>query len=79
MTDERIKEIAYKPITEAWKIIHLTQNLKADDTEGWNKYIQQVNKFHEKYSNTAYGSSLETAIYEIVGVISKENIRESQT
>lgn len=73
MTNERIKKLAYTPLTEAWKVIHQTQNLRADDTEGWETYIKAVDDYHNKYSDTPYGSALERAVIEIVDVIAKEN------
>lgn len=78
MTDERIKELAFTPFTEAWRVIHSTQNLGAGDTKGWEKYIRDLDEYHEKYSSTPYGSALESAIIEIVDIIAKEN-KEGQT
>ncbi len=78
MTDERIKELAFTPFTEAWRVIHIVQNLGPDDTEGWEVYIKALDEYHAKYSSEPYGSALESAIIEIVDIIAKEN-KEDQT
>lgn len=78
MTDEKIKKLAYEPFTEAWRIVHLTQNLKSDDTDGWKAYVEAVDVYHEKYNDLPHGSHLEQAIMAVVDVIAKEN-KEGQS
>lgn len=76
MTDERIKEIAYKPILEAWKVIHMTQDLKPDDDEKWHEYVEAHTEFcnnHDFGKENTYGYYLGMAIMAIVDEIAKEN------
>ena len=48
MTDERIKELVFTPMNDAWHVIRLTQNLSADDTKGWGAYIKAHDDFCKK-------------------------------
>lgn len=76
MTDEKIKEIAYQPILDAWKVIHMTQHLKPDDDEGWKNYVEAHNEFCKKHDHdreSSYGYYLGMAIMAIVDEIAKEN------
>lgn len=79
MQDQDFKKMAYEPITEAWKIIHMTQHLGPDDTEKWEEFVKAHDDFCEKYdygSNKSYGYYLGMAIMAVVDEIAKENLRE---
>jgi trehalose-6-phosphate synthase len=76
MTNERIKQIAYEPILDAWKVIHMTQNLTQNDEDGWRAYVDAHTAFCRKYNPNAghgYGYYLAMAIMAIVDEIAKEN------
>ena len=76
MTDQEIKDMAYTPILEAWKVIHMTQHLKPDDDEKWREYREAHTEFCKKYDGgkeTTYGYYLGMAIMAIVDDIAKEN------
>jgi hypothetical protein len=77
MTDQELKERAYNPILEAWKIIKLTQNLTQDDTEKWREFVQAHDDFCKKHDYSvkgSYGYYLGMAIMAIVDDIAKENM-----
>ena len=81
MKDERLKELAYIPILEAWKVIHMVQNLDpAGDDEGWRRYCEEHEKFCRIYNpegkTNTYGYHLGMAIIEIVDTIKDENRHE---
>ena len=82
MTDQEIKEIAFTPMNEAWKVIRLTQNLKPDDDKKWKEYRDAHDAFCKKYDynvHGSYGYYLGMAIMAIVDDIAKENAAEETT
>lgn len=73
MTDEEIKKIAYEPLGEAWKVIHMTQHLKPNDDTGWKEYEKAYDEFCKKYGSEGYGYHLGMAILSAVDEIAKGN------
>lgn len=76
MTDEEIKKIAYEPITDAWKVIHLAQHLMPNDDKGWTEYINAFDEFCKKYGYSKgdnYGHYLGLAIMAAAEKIAREN------
>ena len=76
MTDKEIKELAYVPILEAWKIIHMTQHLKPDDDKKWKEFVDAHTDFCNKYDHAtkgSYGYYLGMAIMAAADDIAKAN------
>lgn len=82
MTDAEIKEIAFTPMNDAWKVIRMTQNLKPDDDKKWREFREAHTDFCKKYDHNvqgSYGYYLGMAIMAVVDDIAKENATEDKT
>ena len=75
MTDERLKEIAYDPLSEAWQIVLMTQYLTQNDEKKWVDYAEAHDAYCKKYAEkkNSYGYYLAMAVMAIVDEIAKEN------
>ena len=80
MTDEKIKALAYTPLLDAWKVIHMTQHLKQNDAEEWNAYKEAHDNFCKKYGDEKYTFAwyLGMAIMAVVDDIAKLNREEDK-
>lgn len=74
MTDEQLLKLVHAPMTDAYRIIRMTQHLTQDDDKGWKAYRDALDKFCSMYSGeNNYGHHLAMAIMAVVDDISKLN------